>query len=240
MGVVVVGLGAGALLLRRRLRGAGDGGLEPDTATALNTAFTEEVEELRQRAGSIGPAVAGDIEGAAARVDDLRRLVDQAAARLAAMRTSTDAQAVARTLADARFELAAASALAENRPVPTRTPPCFVDPRHGLSAAAMGYPGSGLTTPVPVCATCRDELEAGQEPRPRLLNFRGSWTNHWLASAPAWVYLHGYWVGQPFMHDHYSLPPVGWASPDESPAVTSGNSDGPASEDHRLSHSVGP
>ncbi len=212
----MLGLGAWS---RFRRGGRSPHGLDDQSAEALTTALSEEVEELRQRVGSLGPAVTGDVGAADARAASMRRLLDQAAGRLRELRTSADAQSVARTLADARYEYAAAAALRDGRPEPTRTPPCFVDPRHGLSVATVVYDASELTSPVPVCADCRTELEAGQEPRPRLLYVGGDWVEHWRAGAPAWVYLHGYWAGQPFMHEHFSMPPSGWAAP-ASPAPT--------------------
>ncbi len=219
-GVVAAAAAAvGGLAFVVRRRTPSGSGLDPDTSASLRTSFGEEIEELRQRVGSMGPALTGNREAVDTRIAGLRTLLDQAHGRLTSMRSAADAQAVARMLADARFELAAAQALRDNRPAPTRTPPCFVDPRHGLSVATMAYPASGLTTPVPVCAACRAELEAGQEPRPRMLSFRGSWTNHWLAAAPAWVYLHGYWAGQPFMHQHFATPPAGWATAPAGPGA---------------------
>lgn len=220
-GLLAAAVGIAVLLARRRLATM-TSGLDADTDASLRTAFTEEIGELRQRVDGIGPAVTGDRDAADGHAESLRKLMDQAPARLAAMRGSADAQAVARTLADARFELAAAKAVREQRPVPARTPPCFVDPRHGLSAVTMVYPSSGLSSPVPVCAGCQAELEAGQEPRPRMLGYRGSWANHWLAGTPAWVYLHGYWAGQPFMHQHFSLPPAGWTTPADTQPVGAG------------------
>ncbi|MEZ5094509.1 hypothetical protein [Nocardioides sp.] len=221
---LIIGIGAAGVYTRFRSTGSTPHGLDDPTAEALRGALTEEVEELRQRAKSLGPAVTGDREAVDARVEALRRLLDQAAGRAAGIRTSADAQSVARTLADARYEYAAATALRDGRPEPTRTPPCFVDPRHGLSVATMVYPSSDLTAPVPVCATCRTELAAGQQPRPRLLHYRGAWTDHWRAAGASWVYLHGYWAGQPFMHQHFSMPP-----PDQ-PGVATAPETGAASE----------
>ncbi len=211
-------LGLGAWSHFRR-GGRSPQGLDDESAQALRTALTEEVDELRQRVDSLGPSVTGDAGSADARAASMRRLLDQAAGRLSDLRTSADAQSVARTLADARYEYAAAAALRDGRPAPTRTPPCFIDPRHGLSVATVVYAPAELTSPVPVCGTCRTELEAGQDPRPRLLHVHGDWVEHWRAGAPAWVYLHGYWAGQPFMHEHFSMPPSEWAAaPASAPA----------------------
>ncbi len=212
----MLGLGAWSQVRRR---GRGPHGLDDESAEALRTALSEEVDELRQRGDSLGPAVTGDTDSADARAASMRRLLDQAAGRLRDLRTSADAQSVARTLADARYEYAASGALRDDRPEPTRTPPCFVDPRHGLSVATVVYDASELGSPVPVCAACRTELEAGQEPRPRLLRSHGEWVEHWRAGTTAWVYLHGYWAGQPFMHEHFSMPPSGWSTPAAAPAA---------------------
>ena len=230
---LAVGLGAIGLTARRR-SGARTSALDADTATSLRSSFAEELEELRLLLDGFGPSVSGDREGVDSRLGTIRLLLEQGQQRLASLRSSTDAQSVARTLADARFEFAAAAALRDNRTLPTRTPPCFVDPRHGLSAATMVYPASGLSTPVPVCQACQAGLEVGQEPHPRTLSYRGAWSNHWLAGAPAWVYLHGYWAGQPFMHHHYAMPPAGWMTPsDDGPAPGSADPGSADPESHK-------
>lgn len=229
LGLAGAMLGLGAWSHHRRGRRSAQS-LDDESASTLRTALSEELDQLRHRLDGLGPASGGDVDAAEEHAGSMRRLLDQASSRMRDLRTSTDAQSVARTLADARYEYAAASALRDGRARPTRTPPCFVDPRHGLSVATMAYGPAELTSPVPVCAGCRAELEAGQEPRPRLLNLHGSWVEHWRAGAPAWVYLHGYWAGQPFMHAHFSMPPSGWATP-AAPASASSrpSSESPAS-----------
>jgi hypothetical protein len=76
---------------------------------------------------------------------------------------------VTAALADARYQVAAATAVREGRPAPERTTPCFVDPRHGPSVTTGLYPPSGLTGPVPLCAACAATLAAGSAPAARSL-----------------------------------------------------------------------
>jgi len=108
--------------------------------------------------------------------------------------------------------------------VPDRTAPCFVDPRHGPSVTQLIYPESGLSTPVPVCAGCQASLGTGAQPRPRMLLHQGTWTNHWMAMGPAWIYLNGYWPGQPFVQQGFShyqgfaAPPDGGTAGRDRPA----------------------
>ncbi|MFZ2015183.1 MAG: hypothetical protein WAV00_15300 [Nocardioides sp.] len=176
-------------------------GLTSANVADLRTPLSEEIEQVRQQIGvadTSTPTTPPD-DPVALRVTAARRALDQAHTRLTAMVAPADAQAVTAALADARYEIAAALALRDGRPVPERTAPCFVDPRHGPSVTTRLYPPSGLTTPVPVCAACDASLAAGTPPPARAFVFNGTRMYPWTPYGPAWWYLTGYWGQQPFL-----------------------------------------
>jgi hypothetical protein len=124
---------------------------------------------------------------------------------------------VTAALADARYQVAAATAVREGRPAPERTTPCFADPRHGPSVTTGLYPPSGLTGPVPLCAACAATLAAGSAPAARSFLVGGLRMYPWMPYGAPWWYLNGYWGGQPFLqqishHDAFlagNFDPVG-------------------------------
>ena len=202
--ILAAGVGVVATIAGRGSRRTGTpAGLTSANVAELRAPLGEEIEQMRQQisvADTSTPTTAPDDPGAR-RVAAARVALDQAHARLALMVSPADARAVTSALADARYEVAAALAVREGRPVPERTPPCFVDPRHGPSVTTRAYPPAGLTTPVPVCAACDASLAAGSAPPARSLLFNGTRMYPWTAYGPAWWYLTGYWGQQPFLDD---------------------------------------
>lgn len=201
--VLVVGVAGIGFLRSMGGRGAPGPSLpSPADVTELRGPLGEEIEQVRQQISAFdASATAGAADPAAAQVAAARAALDQAHTRLTTMTAPADAQAVTTSLADARYELAAGTAVREGRPVPPRTAPCFVDPRHGPSVSTRIYPPSGLTSPVPVCAACDAALAAGTTPAARPLLLGGSQRFAWFPYGPAWWYLTGYWAGQPFLGD---------------------------------------
>lgn len=172
--------------------------LDPADLEALRGPLREEIEQVRQEIGAAETTTSDPT--ALARATAARALLDRAHQSMTAMASAADARQVTQALADARFELTALAAVRDGRPVPERTPPCFVDPRHGPSVATAVYPAAEVGAPVPVCAACQAQLAAGQEPVARTLLQGGRSTSHWLAAGPAWLYLNSYWAGQPWLN----------------------------------------
>ena len=66
---------------------------------------------------------------------------------------------------DGRYAIACVRARVEGRPLPTRRPPCFFDPRHGPSVADVLFvPPDGVERDVPACALDVERVNAGAEP----------------------------------------------------------------------------
>lgn len=98
--------------------------------------------------------------------------------RLAAASSTTEYAALSDDLDDARWELAAAEALLEGRPVPDRPEaehpePCFFDPTHGagVEEATLRTPAGERT--VRVCRADAERLRKGEHPEPRSVTVDG-------------------------------------------------------------------
>jgi len=95
---------------------------------------------------------------------------------LDAARRPRDMGAVSRAIAEGQYHLASAEALAAGRPRPERRPPCFFDPRHGMSVTDAYWtpPDGGPGREVPVCSADAHKLERGIEPEMRKVEADGA------------------------------------------------------------------
>jgi uncharacterized membrane protein YgcG len=117
---------------------------------------------------------------------------ERGTAALDAARRPQDMGAVSRAIAEGQYHLASAEALAAGQPRPERRPPCFFDPRHGMSVTDAYWtpPDGGPGRTVPVCAADAHKLERGIEPEMRKVEADGGPVNYVNAGfAPA------YWGG---------------------------------------------
>ncbi len=120
---------------------------------------------------------------------------ERGTAALDAARRPQDMGAVSRAIAEGQYHLASAEALAAGQPRPDRRPPCFFDPRHGMSVTdAYWTPPDGAPgRTVPVCSADAHKLERGIEPEMRKVEVHGTPVNYVNAGfAPA------YWGGYGF------------------------------------------
>jgi hypothetical protein len=217
---LLLGVAVVVSMVVRSSRGAGSrtggGPVPPASVDDLRGPLGEEIEQVRQQI-SAADTSAVTPDPAAAQIAAARQALDTAHASLTTMSEPADARAVTAALADARYQVAAATAVREGRPAPERTTPCFVDPRHGPSVTTGVYPPSGLTGPVPLCAACAATLAAGSAPAARSFLVGGLRMYPWMPYGAAWWYLNGYWGGQPFLqqishHDAFlggNVDPVG-------------------------------
>jgi hypothetical protein len=98
--------------------------------------------------------------------------------RLAEASTAAALESLADDLNDARWELAAAEALVEGRPVPDRPAeeppePCFFDPTHGAGVEEAELSTAAGTRTVKVCRRDADRLRSGEHPEPREVTVDG-------------------------------------------------------------------
>ena len=79
-----------------------------------------------------------------------------------------DVRHVTEIIEDGRYAIACVRARVAGEPLPTRRPPCFFDPRHGLSVDDVEWtPPGGTTRQVPACALDAERVRAGAEPDTR-------------------------------------------------------------------------
>ncbi|MBQ1091819.1 hypothetical protein [Streptomyces sp. B93] len=193
LGAVVAAGGAGAYTLVRRNRRRH----EEEQRAALEklrvvvdediTAFGEELERLDFHPGEPGATDAMR--------EDYERALDayeKAKSHMAAAVKPEDVRPVTQCVDDGRFALAQLAARREGRPLPRRRPPCFFDPRHGLSVADVEWaPDGGAVRDVPVCAADQARIAEGRDPLAReVATDSGSRRPYWEAG-PAY----GPWAG---------------------------------------------
>jgi hypothetical protein len=72
---------------------------------------------------------------------------------------------VTEILEDGKYAMACVRSRVAGQSLPTRRPPCFFDPRHGLSVDDVPYtPPGGARRDVPACALDAERVRAGAEP----------------------------------------------------------------------------
>jgi hypothetical protein len=75
---------------------------------------------------------------------------------------------VTEIIEDGRYAIACVRARVAGEALPIRRPPCFFDPRHGLSVTDVDWtPPGGTPRQVPACALDAERVRAGAEPDSR-------------------------------------------------------------------------
>src|SRR6476660_2786422 len=127
----------------------------------------EDVTALGEELQQLDSDLAGRELDPGANSDYQRALDAYESAKVAGDRISQpeDIRHVTEILADGRYAMACVRARVAGEPLPTRRPPCFFDPRHGLSVMDVAYtPPGGTQRDVPACALDAERVRAGAEP----------------------------------------------------------------------------
>ena len=96
-------------------------------------------------------------------------------------------------LEDGRYAIACVRARVAGRPLPTRRPPCFFDPRHGLSVEDVPYtPPGGARRDVPACALDAERVSAGADPDIRQVMVGSQRVPYWQGGRAYQPYAMGY------------------------------------------------
>ncbi|HEX5917890.1 MAG TPA: hypothetical protein VFY76_08555 [Nocardioides sp.] len=104
-----------------------------------------------------------------------------------------DVRHLTETIEDGRYAIACVRARVSGEPLPTRRPPCFFDPRHGLSVADVPYtPADGTERQVPACALDTQRIHAGAEPDTRKVPVGSSRVPYWQGGPAYAPYAAGY------------------------------------------------
>lgn len=172
--VVLVVLAAiiGALVLAQR--SAKERELERRRAelAPVQRLTAEDITALGEQLQALDLDLAGRDLDAGARADYQRALDAYESAKTAAdaMTRPDDVRHVTEILEDGRYAIACVQARVAGQPLPVRRPPCFFDPRHGLSVTDVSWaPPGGTPRDVPACALDAERVRAGAEPDSRMV-----------------------------------------------------------------------
>ncbi|HET8559456.1 MAG TPA: hypothetical protein VFL69_02965 [Marmoricola sp.] len=164
--------------------------LEPVKKLAFEdvTALGEELQELDLD-------MAGRQLDAGERADYQRALDAYEAAKTAseAISRPDDIKHVTEILEDGRYAMACVRARVAGEPLPTRRPPCFFDPRHGMSVTDVPWtPPGGTRRDVPACALDAERVRAGAEPDTRMVMAGSRRVPYWAGGPAYQPYARGY------------------------------------------------
>ncbi|MCW2832742.1 MAG: hypothetical protein JWN68_695 [Nocardioides sp.] len=188
-GLVAVAVGAGQTSKRRQLeRAAAE--LEPVKRLA-----EEDVTALGVELQDLDIDMAGRELGPGENADYQRALDAYEASKTAAagMSKPDDIRHVTEILEDGRYAMACVRARVDKLPLPTRRPPCFFDPRHGMSVADVPYvPPGGTLRDVPACQLDAERVRAGAEPDIRKVMVGSQRVPYWQGGRAYQPYAQGY------------------------------------------------
>ena len=130
---------------------------------------------------------------------DYQRALDSyESAKVAADRLTRpdEVRHVTEILEDGRYAMACVRARVAGRALPQRRPPCFFDPRHGLSLADVPWtPPGGAQRDVPACGLDVERVRAGAEPDIRKVMVGSRRVPYWQGGRAYQPYAQGYFGG---------------------------------------------
>ncbi|MCW2760350.1 MAG: hypothetical protein JWR85_551 [Marmoricola sp.] len=136
--------------------------LEPVRQFAFEdvTALGEELQllDIEMAGRELDPGEHADYQRALDSYESAKRAADK-------ITEPEHVKGVTEILEDGKYAMACVRARVAGLPLPTRRPPCFFDPRHGLSVEDVPYtPPGGAQRDVPACALDAERVHAGAEP----------------------------------------------------------------------------
>ena len=165
--LVVLGVvGAVALVMTRRSKERELQRRQDELAPVKKLAF-EDITAFGVDLQELDYEMSGHDLDAGANADYQRALDTYESAKTAgdSITQPEDIRHITSIVEDGRYAVACVRARVEGRPLPTRRPPCFFDPRHGPSVADVLFvPPDGVERDVPACALDVERVNAGAEP----------------------------------------------------------------------------
>lgn len=155
----------------------------------------EDITALGVELQSLDLDLAGQALDEGATADYQRALDAYESAKQAgdAMSEPAHIKHVAEILDDGRYAIACVRARVAGQALPTRRPPCFFDPRHGLSVADVPWtPPGGTPRDVPACALDVERVRAGAEPDQRMVMVGSQRVPYWAGGRAYQPYAAGY------------------------------------------------
>ncbi|HEY3530037.1 MAG TPA: hypothetical protein VGK78_12890 [Nocardioides sp.] len=195
--VLVVLAVAAFVVVRRRSREAAAERAAAELEPVKKLAF-EDVTALGVELQDLDIELAGKPLDEGANADYQRALDAYEAAKTAAdaITRPEQVQDVTKILEDGRYAMACVKARVAGDPLPQRRPPCFFDPRHGLSVDDVPYaPVGGAERQVPACALDAERVRAGAEPDIRQVMVGTQRVPYWQGGRAYRPYAAGYFGG---------------------------------------------
>src|SRR4051795_12925619 len=195
--LIIVALGAVVLVMGRRGKERELSRREEELAPVRKLAF-EDITALGEDLQELDSEMSGQELDAGASADYQRALDAYESAKLAgdSITQPEDVRHVTEVIEDGRYAIACVRARVAGDALPTRRPPCFFDPRHGLSVADVPYtPPGGAPREVPACALDAERVRAGAEPDIRKVMVGSRRVPYWQGGRAYQPYAAGYFGG---------------------------------------------
>lgn len=155
----------------------------------------EDVTALGVELQDLDTDLAGHELDPGANADYQRALDSYESAKVAAdqLAQPDEVRHVTEILEDGRYAMACVRARVAGEELPQRRPPCFFDPRHGLSVADVPWtPPGGAQRDVPACALDVERVRAGAEPDIRKVMVGSRRVPYWQGGRAYQPYAMGY------------------------------------------------
>ena len=192
--LLVAALGAVALVAGRRNKERALSQREQEVAPVRKLAF-EDITAFGEDLQELDLEMSGHDLDAGAHADYQRALDAYESAKLAgdSITQPDDIRHVTEIIEDGRYAIACVRARVAGESLPTRRPPCFFDPRHGISVADVPYvPPDGVERDVPACALDAERVRAGADPDVRKVMVGAQRVPYWQGGRAYEPYASGY------------------------------------------------
>ncbi len=192
--LIIVALGAVVLVAGRRSKERELTRREEEVAPVRKLAF-EDITAFGEDLQVLDSEMSGHELGEGANADYQRALDAYESAKLAgdSITQPEDIRHVTQIIEDGRYAIACVRARVAGDALPTRRPPCFFDPRHGLSVADVPYvPPDGVERDVPACALDAERVRAGADPDIRKVMVGAQRVPYWQGGRAYEPYAGGY------------------------------------------------
>ena len=194
--LVIAALAAVVLVAGRRKKARELSRREHEVAPVRELAF-EDITAFGEDLQRLDLDMTGRELDAGANADYLRALDAYEAAKLASdsITKPDDIRHITEIVEDGRYAIACVRARVVGESLPTRRPPCFFDPRHGLSVADVPYvPPDGVERDVPACALDVERVRAGADPDVRKVMVGAQRVPYWQGGRAYEPYAAGYFA----------------------------------------------
>jgi hypothetical protein len=155
----------------------------------------EDVTALGEQLQALDLELSGVELDAGARADYQRALDAYEAAKTSAdaMTKPEDIGHATSIVEDGRYAIDCVRARVKGDPLPVRRPPCFFDPRHGISKTDVSWTfPDGSVKQVPACALDADRLRVGAAPDIRQVMVGPQRVPYWQGGPQYQPYARGY------------------------------------------------